>query len=215
MLTVGIDQSLTGTGITVLRDDTIIFSDVITTVDMRGLDRLDYICKFLYRVISEQFLPGEDLVIVREGYSYGSPNSSSVFELGELGGVIDMMIYTCTKGVWSDREISLYIIPPPTWKLMIFGNGSVKKDTSYLLRVHEATGMRFMDDNIADSYMLAKSMERIMGLDMSGLDDNQKYSLIAPAFRKKNKITKANIKKQDHQLLATLLDKTLLGLRRI
>ncbi|MCK9279247.1 MAG: hypothetical protein M0P71_01275 [Melioribacteraceae bacterium] len=213
---IGIDQSLTSTGVSVLKEEEIFYSNVIKTAELRGIERLDYICKFLANVVEEHTSQGEEIIVVREGYSYGSLlDTNSIFELGELGGVIDMLFYCNKNSIWSDRNIYMYIIPPSTWKLMIFGDGSVKKDTSYLLKVQELTGKRFIDDNIADSYMLAKSIKSIMGVDISSLNENQKYSLISPKLRKKNKITKTNIKKIDNKLLFELINITISGLRRM
>lgn len=204
---IGIDQSLTGTGVSVLKKNKVSYSDVIKTADMRGMERLDYICKSLVKIIEEQTSLGEEIIVVREGYSYGSFKSSSVFELGELGGIIDMMFYH------SDRKVSLYVLPPTLWKLMVFGCGNVKKDTQYLLKAYDVTGIKFSDDNIADSYMLIQGFLKICG-ETIVLNKEQRFSLISPSLRKKHKLTKANISKSSDELIKQLILDTINGLRK-
>ena len=62
-----------------------------------------------------------------------------VFNLGELGGCIDLVLYNKVN-MNSSSKVKYYCIPPNSWKLLVLGSGQVKKDTQYLLTVYDKTG---------------------------------------------------------------------------
>ena len=211
MIFIGIDQSLSATGVCVVNDvGRVIESKVIKTGKLRGVERLKYIVNEI-----EHIIVGiqDDITVVREGYSYGSRGHT--FELGELGGVIDLSLY-CDD---SEYKISEYIVPPTVWKGFILGNGSTKKDTSYLFNVYKKTGIEFNDDNAADAYMLVhyfNAIQDIVSGDVSidSLTAKQKECSISSKIRKKHKVTKANILKLDDNIFIDCIKESFEQYRR-
>ena len=153
MAIVGIDQSLSGTGVAILNDDGELQKTIIIEPPKKlgiGTKRLDYISATvveILRCLDERF------VIAREGYSFGSKGRAT-FSLGELGGAIDLSIFRLAI----ENFVTYSVIPPGSWKKYCFGIGSVKKDTNYLLQVYKKVGMEFPDDNQADAYMIARTL---------------------------------------------------------
>lgn len=190
MIYIGIDQSLSATGICVTGKDMQILSiETIVSDKLRGVERLFMIVEHIKNIILQL---EDDIVVVREGYSYQS--KGHVFELGELGGAIDLMLYNLKD----KKNITEYVVPPTLWKKFIFGSGDTKKDTKYLLKAFKKTGIEFDNDNEADSYMILKYfkclIEDIISRDEKlELTTGQREACLSPDIRKKNKITKKNI----------------------
>jgi Holliday junction resolvasome RuvABC endonuclease subunit len=89
-------------------------------------------------------------LIVIEGYSYGSSNTRSVFELGELAGTLKLIAYT--------KNIPVLIVSPSTLKLFITDNGTAQKE-DVIKSVKEKFNKEFVynkniSDDITDSYGL-------------------------------------------------------------
>ena len=100
MITIGIDQSLNNSGITVIGEGKppSHFSIIPDKKVQSGIDRLCYdvtaICEIVRGVIEKEIENGEtNFLICREDYAYGSSNSCNTFTLGELGGAINFNLY--------------------------------------------------------------------------------------------------------------------------
>lgn len=209
----GIDQSLTATGLCLIENDlTIIDQKTIDTSEMRGMKRIEYILKEIDKFI--QKMSGNMLTIVREGYSYQSKSNSS-FQLGELGGSINLLVYGFLQEIEKDDvDIRLLILPPATVKKFCLGSGSVKKDTEYLLKVFKKTGIEFADDNQADAFMLAKTA--VCFIDMLNdvklvdvLSLKQREALVPTSLKKKYKISNKDLSKMSSTRLQELLREAL------
>jgi Holliday junction resolvasome RuvABC endonuclease subunit len=194
---VGIDQSLTATGICVLDNNlTHLYSDTVVCKKERGVQRIEKVVDTILAHVQD--LCAKRIVVVREGYSYGS-KSNSVYDIGELGGCIN---YTLNEHFQhrDDCVGELYIIPPTSVKKFVLGKGNIKKDSYYLKSVYESVGIDFEDDNQADAYMLAYMMGIIQfvlsgDIPIDELSPHKMESMISPAIRKKFKMTPAKIKK--------------------
>jgi Holliday junction resolvasome RuvABC endonuclease subunit len=148
---IGIDQSLTGTGIASIDDDgTLLMTQTVETSKMRGVERLAQICQVVEEMCDNV---GEKYVVAREGYSFGSKGRAT-FSLGELGGCLDLTLYQ----IENPNLKSYYIIPPTTIKKLCLGSGAIKKDSAYLLKIFTTLGIEFANDNEADAYMIAVSL---------------------------------------------------------
>lgn len=136
----GLDQSLTGTGLCLLEaDGTVVVLETINPGKRRGAERLAFI-----RDTVSSYLQQERLVAAAfEGYSYGS--TGKVFELGEIGGVLQVLLY--------DRSIPFSVVPPASLKKYATGNAHALKDV--VIRAAQTTGARPTDDNQADAFFLA------------------------------------------------------------
>jgi len=200
MSVVGIDQSLSGTGIVeISHDGNIIRQQLFSPGKLLEVRRLDFITNKICEFCSEI---KERFVVAREGYSFAS-KGRSVFNLGELGGCIDLTLFRSKM----PNLVEYYILPPTVVKKYCLGSGSVKKDSSYLLLVYKKLGIEFPDDNQADAYMIAttllgfkKAMCLKQGLDhinfVKSLDGIKKEALLSTLLSVKGSgITKATIKK--------------------
>jgi Holliday junction resolvasome RuvABC endonuclease subunit len=139
-LYLGIDQSLTGTGLCVIDNDARV--RVLATVDtknLRGGIRLAKIRDAVVDVLTEGPISGAAV----EGYSMGSINRP--FDLGEVGGVIRLAL--------TDARVSYNIVAPSVLKLFATGHGHA--DKARMLREAETRGACPADDNQADAYFLA------------------------------------------------------------
>ena len=140
----GIDQSLQAAGLCLLNDKGFAMSlETVDTKGQRGAERL-----YTIRERVRSFLPGTACVAM-EGYSYDS--TSRHFDLGEVGGVIKLLLY--------EQVIPLVIVAPVALKKFATGNiRASKEDMCLAACVH--------DDNQADAFFLA-TIARHMGQNTS------------------------------------------------
>lgn len=156
----GIDPSLNGTGIVLLNSKgKIIYQKAIilnktkkTTI--KGFSRINYILSIIKEVINEH--QGLVKLVIIEGYSFGSNRSRSVFDLGELGGIIKYYLY--------EKEISFVEVPPKFLKKYITGNGNADK-LMMIDSVKNRYKENFDNDDICDAYALAR-----LGIELNPLD---------------------------------------------
>lgn len=197
---IGIDQSLTGTAICAIDDKLNIISKKLIKTKLFGIERLDFICENLLSFIDS--ISGE-LVISREEFSFSS-KGRSIFDLGALGGCVDLTVYK--KSLSSNRILSYYKIPPTVHKKFCIQNGSAVKGSNktekkiYLDLIKQHTGESFDDDNIADSYMLARTVMAISTIETdkelySKLSKLSKEALIPSKFMKDNGLTAGKLSK--------------------
>ena len=150
MIYIGIDPSLTGTGIVVLDEQgNVLDKDLISTKASQKIeDRLQTIWNRLKYIIWDfADKPVPDCPIAVEGLSFGS-KGASMLELAGLHYLIRYMI---------DREFCgvRHVVPPQTLKKFVCGKGNVKKE-QMLLQTYKRWGMEFQDNNICDAYCLAR-----------------------------------------------------------
>lgn len=115
---VGIDPSLTNTGISVMDlQGSISSTECIRPSDrLRGINRLHFIVSELTNFLNQY--KNKNLFFSIEGPSYGSM-TTSLFELGELSGLIQSLLVSLNYE---------FIFPSPKEAKMIFaGNGNADK----------------------------------------------------------------------------------------
>jgi len=155
----GIDPSLTGTGICVLRvpDEELLHTSTISPKKITGVARLDWIMKQFSKTLDKFFCTGDPIFI--EGYAFGA-RGRGIFNIGELGGIMRLFI--------AKKYGGYYEIPPTTMKKFICGKGNANKNV-VLERVFRKYGIGseiLKDDNQVDAYALAK-----MGMTYMKFDD--------------------------------------------
>ena len=143
---VGIDHSLTGTGVVVIDQDGCILEQKLikTTSDDIDEKRMTYIIDEL------SFIPK----IVRlkrvyiEGPSYMS-TGQAVLQMGALHYLIRIFLYR--------KKVKYKIIAPGTLKKFVCGpgQGNAKKE-QMLLNIYKKWNLEFKDNNTADAYCLAR-----------------------------------------------------------
>jgi Holliday junction resolvasome RuvABC endonuclease subunit len=140
MTFLGIDQSLMGTGLSVLSDvGVLVASARIDTDELRDGERL----LFIKKAVALHLGPVEFAAL--EGYSYNS--TGHVFELGEIGGVLKTLLV----------ESSVPYVSVPPILLKKFATGTTHADKDKMLGAALAQGHDFGDDdNQADAFFLAR-----------------------------------------------------------
>lgn len=134
----GIDQSLNASGVCRLRVDGTV--DAVGTVVPKGIidgARLS----FIKRAVAV-LLDGVTHAAL-EGYSYNSVGH--VFELGEIGGVLKVLL--------QEHNVPYVVVPPVLVKKYATGSTSAKK--KHMLKAAREHGALVVDDNQADAFFLA------------------------------------------------------------
>lgn len=141
----GIDLSLTATGVVKVRGDDVVLVKLIKTKPEKG------IIKELKRILSivsgiEEEIKDVSLVAI-EGLAFGIGKTSSLVQLSALNYFV--------RKLMMDNEKKFIIVPPTTNKKFITGKGNSKKDV-VIMSIYKHYGLEFIDDNIADAFSLAK-----------------------------------------------------------
>jgi hypothetical protein len=148
-IAIGIDQSYSGFGLTILNvDNPNEYSTIVFKAEHMHVDRLIWVQERLRKlfVLSGGF---KSVTVAMEGYAFGT---TMAHMLGELGAVVKL---TCYKELDGFEGKYPYIIPPTTLKKYITGKGTGVQKNQILLNVYKKWGVEFNDDNAADSYALA------------------------------------------------------------
>ena len=136
----GIDQSLTATGLCLLAADGSV--ETLETVDpekRRGPSRLAFV-----KTRTEALLERRVIFVAMEGYSYNS--TGRVFQLGEVGGVLQLLVH--------EHRVPLATVAPAALKKFATGNPSAAKED--MVTAAKAAGAKAQDDNQADAFFLAQ-----------------------------------------------------------
>jgi len=139
---VGLDLSLTGTGMVKLsKDEEILYKNVFSTGASTQIEEriLTISFEILSRIVYES-------MIYIEGLSYGSRGQKML----EISG-----LHYCIRCQLTKDGRPFKIIPPTTLKKFITGTGRAQKNLM-LLKIYKKFGIEFDSDNIADAYSLAR-----------------------------------------------------------
>ena len=144
----GLDLSLTGTGVVVLKDDHVVLELLIKskpTDKKRPVDEIERIVLIKEKIISiiKEFNP--DMVVI-EGMAFGVRNATALTQLSGLN-------YMIREYLWKNK-IDFRIVAPTSLKKFITGNGKAKKE-EMMISVFDKFHVSFVDDNIVDSFSLA------------------------------------------------------------
>ena len=159
IVTIGIDQSLTGFALTVL--NTANPTEYITWVYKSpyfGIERLADIRQWLKDTLDycDKFWIIDDL-----GLEGTVLQSHSALVLGELSAVVRMTIFDQFNidDAPDHRKYPLKV-PPMTLKKYATGKGTSKKQ-EMLMQIYKRWGIEFNDDNAADSYGIARLVAQL------------------------------------------------------
>ena len=147
---VGLDLSLTGTGVVVLKDGKIVKQKLIKSkpVGDKPINELKRIKKIVEEI--------EDTIIetkckiniaVIENLAFGVRNATSLTQLAALNYFVRDMLCEC--------EIPFVLVAPTSLKKYATGNGVAKKDVM-LIEVYKRWGVSILNDNECDAYALAQ-----------------------------------------------------------
>jgi len=143
---IGIDASLTHSGISVINLDDDTHTERTCVPKTRAVERLIDIEHWFNELMLEIAIPmGLGIkCVVMEGYAYAAYGQA--FSIGELGGVLKRFFYRA--------EIPIYIVQPQTLKKWITGIGKGDKNMM-LLKAYRKYNIEFANDHVCDAYGLA------------------------------------------------------------
>lgn len=153
MKIVGIDPSLTATGIAVIEDGEWLGFDVLTN-KLRGHERMDYILGKLMEILWNL---KEDDVVVIEGQSYGSHGQRS----HELGG----LWWLIRHEMW-ELNVKVVVVPPTSRAKYAAGKGNAGKQEVLDAVTRRYPSVEIVDHNQADAMILAAMAARHYGMPM-------------------------------------------------
>lgn len=149
LVSVGIDQSLTGFAFTALQvDNSSKYHTWVYKSPYFGVERLIDIRQFLFDHLDYVSEKHEIQKVAMEGTVLAS---HSALVLGELSALVKTTIYD----YFDDDTRFPTLVPPMTLKKYASGKGNAKKQ-EMLLQMYKRWGVEFNDDNAADSYALAR-----------------------------------------------------------
>jgi len=139
LLFLGVDQSLNGTGLCLLdRAGAVVHLETVNPGKRRGAERLAYVKSSLLALLNSKVK-----FVCFEGYAYHS--TGRVFELGEIGGVLRLVVF--------EHGIPDTTVAPATLKKFATHNSGAKK--AAMVKAAMAEGLSVADDNQADAFFLA------------------------------------------------------------
>lgn len=166
MIVMGLDPSLTSTGIVLLNDGQIeIARTTKNQPDIGTVARVLAIVKEIEKIINHPNIP-PDLVVI-EGFSFGS-TGRSLFDTAYLG-------WRIRESLESFRErdnIPWIEVSPAQLKQFATGKGNAPKEV-VLQQVYKRWGVELRDNNQADAFTLAKIGEAYLRYPQDRLPDFQ------------------------------------------
>lgn len=144
----GVDQSLRGTGLVVLNEaGDILLQRLVQPAPLRGVERLAFIRSALQSALTT-YNPWRAAL---EGYSFDS--TGRVFQLGELGGLVQMAFW--------DAQVPFITVPPASLKKFVTGSGKAEK-AQMLKATLDKWHIDFQDeDDLCDAHGLAQILRTI------------------------------------------------------
>ncbi len=145
MIIIGIDPSLTSTGIVSVNEFGIILTSEAVKSKLFGVKRLSDIKEQMIPKVRYDADEGEETMVFIEGYSYGSLNNREI--LGELGGMIRLMLF--------EQEIPFIDVAPTSLKKFVTGKGNADK-IAMALGIQKTWGKDFETTDQADAFALCQ-----------------------------------------------------------
>ena len=149
MISLGLDLSLTGTGVVKLSDGKLISQNLIkskpTSNNLDELKRLSYIRDSID-------ISGVDVAVI-EGLAFSVRNSTALVQLSGLNYLVREMLHK--------NKIPFIIVAPTSLKKFATNKGNCQKD-EVMLACYKRWHVTFKDNNISDAYILARIGEALM-----------------------------------------------------
>jgi len=154
MISLGMDLSLTATGIVKIKNGKIIDRRLIKSkpTGKKPIDELMRLLQIADNSVFSEKVNDPDIVAV-EGLAFMARNTTALCQLAGLNYLIRERLYTL--------DIPFIIVAPSSLKKFITGKGNSAKDV-ILMEIYKRYGETFTDDNEADAFGLAKIGEAIL-----------------------------------------------------
>jgi len=155
IISLGLDLSLVGTGVAILRNGKLVKRELIKSKPagdkpIDELKRIRRIVEQLEFIVSEN----EPDVAVIEGLAFMARNSTALVQLSALNYM--------TRAMLADYNIPFIIVAPTSLKKFITGSGASKKDVM-LIETYKRYGVSMLDDNVCDAFGLAQVGLALLG----------------------------------------------------
>lgn len=149
---VGIDSSLTSTGLAIIRDDYRKLYNILTKSGQFKTkeERTRYIALEVMRRVKDEWINNEEILWGIEDYAM-SRRMGRGLDLAEVGCLIKQTMWGFTKNL----PIK---VNPKTLKKFICGRGNVEKN-QHLLYAFTKWDFKFPNDDVCDAFALAKLVE--------------------------------------------------------
>jgi len=151
----GIDGSLTGTGIVILQDGKIIEQRCIKSKPSgdKPINELNRIRKIIQdiEITVKKYHPNIALI---ENLAFGIQKTISLTQLAGLS-------YFC-RAMLTDNNIPFVMVAPNSLKKFATGNGMSKKDI-VMMEIYKRYNVTILDNNEADAYILAQIGLALLG----------------------------------------------------
>lgn len=146
---IGLDISLTGTGLVILEKGKIIQQKLIKSKPIPNGTPRDEVLRMLKIVEEIEDVVSEynPTIAVIEGLAFGIQKTTSLTQLAALNFF--------TRARLIDYRIPFVIVFPTTLKKFITGSGASKKDV-LMMEIYKRWGVSIADNNEADAYSLAQ-----------------------------------------------------------
>lgn len=174
MVIIGIDPSLTSTGIAVRSKEKYSFHSVITkpakdrTVKTE-IKRISMISAMLINLIKNNKIKNENLIVLIEDYGFQA--KGKITKLAELVGILKYRLLT--------HNMPFKIVSIGTWKKQVLGKGNLKK-ADIKAKVLQKFGCYFESQDVCDAFCIMRYGEL----------ENSLKSLTLPKEVTKNDIEK-------------------------
>ena len=149
-ISLGIDLSLTATGVIKLQDGKIIQRQLIKTKPTNK-DPLEELKRL--EIIRDSIDTTDVDIAILEGLAFMARNTTALVQLAGLNYLIRDRLYL--------DNIPFIIVAPTTLKKFVSGKGNSPKDL-VLLETYKRYGVSFKDDNLCDAYVLARIGEALL-----------------------------------------------------
>lgn len=148
MLFLGLDLSITGTGLVLLDNAYKIHDKTKLEVPVKGIERLYHLENLLMGFIEAKTKDREIVLACIEGPSYQS-GEGQLFQIGEWTGIVKLNLFKL--------GIDFIVAAPSQLKKYIFGKfeKGTKKEL-VILDIYKKYGVEIRDNDIADAYVLAR-----------------------------------------------------------
>lgn len=164
IITMGVDLSLTGTGVIVLRNGEIIHEELIKSKSTKTyVDEVRRIQQIVQSIITIAGGYSPQLVVI-EGLAFMARNTTALVQLAGLNYLL--------RAALVGQGIPFVIVAPSTLKKFVTGKGSGPKDVM-MLETFKRWGVTLVDNNVCDAYGLAKTGEALIRTDRKELTKPQ------------------------------------------
>lgn len=152
---VGVDPSLSNTGVTIISNAEELCYSIKTKPpkEFSFLAELNRIESIVCQVIDCFKKDKKPVIVVMEGMAFMAHNTVALIQLSALNYFL--------RKAFKDLDIKFIIVPPTTLKKFITSKGNAHKEL-ILLECYKRWNKEFSDNNIADSYGMAKIAEALI-----------------------------------------------------